>query len=125
MLYGLLASTNNSCFANYPDDTTPYVISNNPKEVVSDLRDINEKLFTWFSLNKEKASLGKGHIILNSTKLPNFQTPERVNNYHLSAICQTANRIKIFMKFIKRRIVMNAFFHSQFDSIHLDIQQSY
>ena len=48
-LCDLFLSIENNYFTNYADDTTPYVIGNNPDEVVSELRDITEKLFTWFS----------------------------------------------------------------------------
>ena len=34
---------------NYADDTTPYVIGNNAEEVVSELKSITQKLFTWFA----------------------------------------------------------------------------
>ena len=36
-------------FTNYADDTTPYVIGNNAEEVVSELKAITQKLFTWFT----------------------------------------------------------------------------
>ena len=48
-LCDLFLSIENNYFTNYADDTTPYVIGNNPDEVVSELKDITEKLFTWFS----------------------------------------------------------------------------
>ena len=47
-LCDLFLSIENNYFTNYDDDTTPYVIGNNPDEVVSELSDIAEKLFTWF-----------------------------------------------------------------------------
>ena len=47
-LCDLFLSIENNYFANYADDTTPHVIGNNPDEVVSELKDITENLFTWF-----------------------------------------------------------------------------
>ena len=62
-LCDLFLSIENNYFTNYADDTTPYVIGNNPDEVVSELKDITEKLFTWFSQNEMKANLGKCHML--------------------------------------------------------------
>ena len=67
-LCDLFLSIENNYFTNYADDTTPYVIGNNPDEVVSELRDITEKLF-----NEMKANLGKCHMLLSSTESLNFQ----------------------------------------------------
>ena len=61
-LCGLLLSIEKNYFTNYADDTTPYLIGNNPDEVVSQLKDITEKLFTWFSQKELKANLGKYHL---------------------------------------------------------------
>ena len=41
-------------------------------EVVCELRDITEKLFTWFSMNEMKANLDKCHMLLRSTESLNF-----------------------------------------------------
>ena len=107
---------------------------------ITEKRDITKKLFTWFSLNEMKANLGKSHMLLRSTELLNFQISERVihnsqsNNLlavtfdnklkfekHTNLICQKANRklnalarITPYMELTNRRILMNAFFDSQF-----------
>ena len=94
MLYELFVNTKYSCFANHADDTTPYVISSNLKEVVSDQRDINEKLFMWFSLNKGKVSLSKGHILLSSPESPNLQI-STVNNSKQLLTIEEAIRIDL------------------------------
>ena len=137
----MFLSIENNYFTNYADDTTPYVIGNNPDEVVSELRDITEKQFTWFSQNEMKANLGKCHMLLSSTELLNFQISETVIHNsqskkllgvtfdnklnfekHINAICQEANRklnavarITPYMELTKPRILMNAFFDSQFN----------
>ena len=140
-LCDLFLSIENNYFTNYADDTTPYVIGNNPDEVVSELRDITEKLFTWFSQNEMKANLGKCHMLLSSTESLNLQIPETVVHNsqskkllgvtfdnklkfekQINTICQKANRklnalarITPYMELIKRCILMNVFFDSQFN----------
>ena len=140
-LCDLFLSIENNYFTNYADDTTPYVIGNNPDEVVSELRDITEKLFTWFSQNEMKANLGKCHMLLSSLESLNFQISETVIHNsqskkllgvtfdnklkfekHINTIYKKANRklnalarITTYMKLTKRRILMNAFFDSQFN----------
>ena len=75
-LCDLFLSIENNYFTNYADDTTPYVIGNNPDEVVSEL--ITEKLFTWFSQNEMKANLGKCHTLLSSAESLKFQISETI-----------------------------------------------
>ena len=129
-LCDLFLSIENNYFTNYAADTTPYVTGNNPDEVVSELKDITEKLFTWFSQNEMKANLGKCHMLLSSTESLNFQISETViHNWqskkllgvtcdnklkfekHINTICQKANRkvnalarITPYMELKKRRI---------------------
>ena len=137
----MFLSIENNYFTIYADDTTPYVISNNQDEMVSELRDITEKLFTWFSQNEMKANLGKCHMLLSSTESLNFQILETVIHNsqskkllgvtfdnkskfekHINTICQKANRkqnalarITPYMELTKPHILMNAFFDSQFN----------
>ena len=110
-LCDLFLSIENNYFTNYADDTTPYVFGNNPDEVVSELKDIIEKLFTWFSQNEMKANLGKCHMLLSFTESLNFQISETVIHNsqtkkllgvtfdnkskfekHINTICQKANK---------------------------------
>ena len=140
-LCDLFLSIENNHFTNYADDTTPCVIGNNPDEVVSELRDMTEKLFTWFSQNEMKANLGKCHMLLSSTESLNFQISETVIHNsqskkllgvtfdnklkfekHINTICQKANRklnalarITPYMELTKQHILMIAFFDSQFN----------
>ena len=140
-LCDLFLSIENNYFTHYADDTTPYVIDNNPDEVVSELTDITEKLFTWLSQNEMKANLGKLHMLLSSTEFLNLQISETViqNSQskkllgvifdnklkfekHIKTICQKANRklnalarITPYMELTKQHILMNAFFESQFN----------
>ena len=55
-----------------------YVINNNLKEMVSKLKNIIEKLFTWFSQNKIKANLRKCHMVFSTTISMYFQILETV-----------------------------------------------
>ena len=67
-LCDLFLTIEGNCFTNYADDTTPYVIGNNSEEVVSELRAITQKLFTWFAQNEMKANLYKCHLLRSSLK---------------------------------------------------------
>ena len=48
-LSDLFISIENNYFKSYAEDTTLSVITNNLEEVISELKDITEKLFIWFS----------------------------------------------------------------------------
>ena len=63
-LCDLFLTIEGNYFTNYADDTTPYVIGNNAEEVVSELKAITQKLFTWFAQNEMKANLNKCHLLL-------------------------------------------------------------
>ena len=134
-------SIENNYLTNYADDTTPYVIGSNQDEVVSELTDITEKLFTWLSQNEMKANLGKRHMLLSSTELLNLKISETVIHNsqsknllgvifdnelkfekHINTICQKGNRklnalarIKPYVELTKQHILMNAFIDSQFN----------
>ena len=96
-------------FTNYADDTTPYVIGNNPDEVVSELRDITEKLFTWFSQNEMKTNLGKCHMLLSSRELLNFQISETIihNSQSKKLLGVTFDNKLKFEKHINRKLTEN------------------
>ena len=51
---------------------------NNPEEVVSELEDLSQKLFTWFAQKQVKANSSKYHILLSATKALFFQISETV-----------------------------------------------
>ena len=61
------------CFTNYADDTTPYVIANNTEEVIENLTNVTQKLFTWFANNQMKANHDKCHLLLNAQEEANIQ----------------------------------------------------
>ena len=140
-LCDLFSTIEGNCFTNYADDTIPYVIGSNAEEVVSELKAIIQKLFTWFAQNEMKANLNKCHLLLITTDAFNFEISETVIRNsnskkllgvtfdnklkfekHIITICQRANRklnalarLTLYMELGKRRILMNAFFNSQFN----------
>ena len=61
------------CYVNYADDTTPYVVTNNTAEVLEDLTNITQRVFTWFANNQMKANHGKCHLFLSSQEDANIQ----------------------------------------------------
>lgn len=46
-------------FANYADDTTPYVVGHNTINILSILTKITQNIFTWFANNQMKSSYDK------------------------------------------------------------------
>ena len=64
-LCDLLLEFENNLFANYADDTTPCTVGENT-EVITELTNISQQLFTWFPNNQMKANHGKSHLVLSS-----------------------------------------------------------
>ena len=140
-LCNLFLTIEGNYFANYADDTTPYVIGNNAEEVVSELKAITQKVFIWFAQNEMKANLNKCHLLLSITDAFSFEISETVIcnsnsekllgvtfdnklkfEKYIITICQRANRklnalarLTPYMELKKRRMLMNAFFNSQFN----------
>ena len=63
-LFNLFLTIEGNYFTNYADDTNPYVIGNNAEEVVSELKAITQKLFTWFAPNEMKANHSNSQLKL-------------------------------------------------------------
>ena len=63
----------NNYFANYVDDTTPYIVGDNITEALTNLSSLAQKLFTWFSNNKMKANHDKWHLLLSTQESFNIQ----------------------------------------------------
>ena len=139
-LCDLFLTIEGNYFTNFADDTNPYVIGNNVEEVVSELKAITQKLFIWFIQNEMKANLNKCHLLLSITDAFNFEISETVIRNsnskkllgetfdnklkfekHIITICQRANRklnalarLTPYMELGKKRMLVNAFFISQF-----------
>ena len=125
--------------ASYADDNTPYIIDDTVEGVIKSLEEMSEKLFKWFDDNLMKSNV-KCHLLVSTNETVKIQ----VGNYnianskcekllginfdhklnfdkHLSELCKKASRkinalsrITPYMNVSKKRILMNAFFKSQF-----------
>ena len=129
------------CFTNYADDTIPYVVANNTEEVIENLTNVTQKLFTRFANNQMKENHDKCHLLLSTQEEANIQIANTtikcsqsekilgiiLDNHlkfdkHVENICQKASsklnalaRVTNYMELPKRRILMNAFFRPQFN----------
>ena len=127
-------------FASYADDNTPYVIGNGVKEAINSLKEASDELFYWFANNQMKANPDKCHLLTSSSdkvsicvdnyniksskceKLLGIKIDNKLNfNTHVDEICKKAgqklnalSRVTPYMDLSKRRILLNAFFISQF-----------
>ena len=128
-------------FAGYADDNTPFVVIDNIPDVISALEEIGEKLLIWFSDNKLMLNTDKCHLLLNTQdqnflKIGNFNIKNSFSekllgitfdcklkfSNHIEDICKKAtrklnalSRIVLYMDISRRKILMNAFFRSQFN----------
>ena len=124
--------------ASYADDNTPYTTGNSIEEVIQKLENAAKTLFQWFRDNQMKANPDKcdflcssnrevslaieNQIIKNSKfeKLLGIKLDSKLNfNSHIHDICQKAgqklnaiSRIRPYMGFAKRCLIVNAFFYS-------------
>ena len=129
----------------YADDNTPYTTGNSIEEVIQKLENAAKTLFQWFSDNQMKANPDKCHFLCSSNrevsltienritknskfeKLLGIKLDSKLNfNSHIHYICQKAgqklnaiSRITPYMGFAKRRLIVNAFFYSQFNYCQL------
>ena len=127
-------------FTGYADDNTLFVVRENTTNVIESLEDIGENLIKWISDNLMKVNTDKFHVLLNSQgpktikignlciKSSSFEKMLGINfdytlkfTSHIEEICKKALRklnafvrIASYMSIGKRRILMNAFFKSQF-----------
>ena len=139
-LRNLFSITESKYLTNYTDDATPYVIGNDTKEEVSELKTIADEFFIWYNQNKMKANLDKCHLVPSATKAFNFQISETVMynlhsrkllgvtfdnklkfEKHIPTIFQKANRkfnalvrVTPYVDLLKRCILKNALSNFQF-----------
>ena len=128
-------------FASYADDNTSFIIGDDIGDVIFKLQNASKTLFQWFYDNQMKANPDKCHFICSSNKNLNIVTEDQtISNSncekllgvlqdskltfkpHLDSICRKAglklnaiSRIILYMDFSKRRLLVNAFFSSQFN----------
>ena len=126
--------------ASYADDNTPYTSSNDVNGLIKSLEEASEKLLKWFDGNLMKSNPDKCHLLVSTNdnvkisigniqkentrreKLLGIQFENKLSyDYRLSKICKKASRklyalgrVTPYMNLSKRKILMNAFFNSQF-----------
>ena len=139
-LADLFFNLNKIDIANYADDNTPYTSSDDVNELIKSLEEASKELFEWFNDNLMKSNPGKCHLLVSTNddvaiRLENFQIENTKRekllgiqfdnklsfDYHLSKICKKASRrlsalgrVTPYMNLSRRKILMNAFFDSQF-----------
>ena len=72
-LCDLVLKNEECCFANYADDAILYVVANNTEEVIENLTNVTQKLFTWFANNQMKSNHDKCHLLLSTQEEANIQ----------------------------------------------------
>ena len=126
--------------ASYADDPTPYVTGDNSESVIKQLDHAAKLLFQCFSDNEMKGDEDKRHVLISTkekvcvnigtTQITNSKCEkllgikiDRNLNFedHIGSICKKAGaklnaltRITNHVPFQKRKVLMNAFFTSQF-----------
>ena len=58
----------NTYFASYADDNTPYTVNKNTDSVTKSLEELSIQLLSWFKENKLKLNLDKYHLIVSGTE---------------------------------------------------------
>ena len=127
----------NTEIASYADDNTPCTTENSIEEVIQKSENAAKVLIQQFSDNEKKANPGKCSsnsevsLTIENQKIKNckfekllgIQLDSKLNfNSHIHNICQKTGqklnaitRITPYMDFPKRRLLVNTFFHSQFN----------
>ena len=128
-------------FASYADDNTPYTIGSDIEDVIFKLQNSSKILFQWFKDNQMKANPDKSHCICSTNDTVNLIVENEVINNskceesrgvkfdykltfnaHIDDICKkaglklnTLSRIAPCMDYNKKRLLVNSFFMSQFN----------
>ena len=128
-------------FTGYADDNTQFVVRDNIADVIKAFEKIGEDLLNWFLNNEIKLNTDKCHLFLNSQepnmlKIGDLQISNSLRekllgitfdcklkfNKHIEDIHQKASQklnalagLAPYMGTTKKRILMNAFFKSQFN----------
>ena len=132
---------NETDFASYADDNTPYRTANTIDEVIQSLEHDSMMLFQWFSDNQMKANISKCHLLVNKKdevtirigdteiknseyeKLLGIKVDTKLNfNEHLNDIISKASckvnvmsRVMPYMSLSKKKKLVSSFFNSQFN----------
>ena len=140
-LADLFFTLNTTEIPNCADDTTPYAISDNTDDLISSMAKSSKDLLKWFDDNLMNLSNpDKCHLLVSScekikieigdSEIENSKCEKLLGvhfdnkltfDYHISGLCKKASkkvkalaRVSEYMNFSKRKILMNAFFDSQF-----------
>ena len=132
---------NSNNLTNYADDNTPYVINSDINTLLDNVENDTSILVKWFNDNYFKMNPDKCHLLItnhdddvsvivdgktikgeNSVKLLGINIDNKLNfNDHVSKLCAKVSlklhalaRISPFLSTDKLRIIMKAFFESQF-----------
>ena len=123
----------------YADDSAPFTMENNI-DVAASLKQVSDALFNWFKNNRLKNNVDTCHVLVSTNKpvgikigdytienseyekLLGAKIDANLNfNDHISDLCKKASRkisalarVTPFMGLSKRKLLMNAFFTSQF-----------
>ena len=126
--------------ADRADDNTPYTSSNEVNGLINSLEEASKELIKWFDDTLMKSNPEKCHLLVSTNdnvtisirnfrientkveKLLGIQFDNKLSfGYHLSQICKIANkqlyaegRATSYMNLPKRKLLINAFFNSQF-----------
>ena len=127
-------------FANYADDNTPYLSGKNAEEVLNGSENVSSNLSQWITEAKLKGNASKCHLLTSSGENVhvNIGTSQIKNSRcerllgtdidcklsfenHINQICSKARtKSKTIARIVpslnkgKRKLLMNAFFKSQF-----------
>ena len=135
--------------ASYADGSTPFIVENNIDNVIASLKQASDPLFNWFKNIRLKNNVDKCHVLVSTNKpvgikigdytIDNSKCKKLLGvkidvnlifNDHISNACKKASkkisalaRVTPFMRLSKRKLLMNAFFTSQFTYCppHLDV----
>ena len=139
-LADLFFTVNDIDIASYADDNTPYMIADNVDDLITPLEQASNDLFEWSKNNLLKSNADKCHLLLSTNdrvsmnldgfKIDKSDTEKLLGvkfdkkltfDDHISDICKKAGRkisaltrVTPYIGIAKKRILMNAFFTSQF-----------
>ena len=136
---------NETDFASYADDNTPYGVGNNIEDVILKLQNASLALLQWFCDNQMKANPDKCHFTCSTDDRVNITVEDqkmcnspcekllgvtfdsKLNFHaHTNDICKKAGlklnalaSITPYMDLNKKRLLLNAFFMSEFNYCQL------
>ena len=107
--------------ASYADDNTTYTTGNSTEEVIQKLEDAAKTLFQWFRDNQMEANPDKCHFLCSSNREVSLTIKNQIiKNSKFEKFLDVKLDSKLnLMGFAKRRLIVNAFFYSQFNYCQL------